>query len=234
MGRLIDPARRAAAKEAKEERTHRIRKEALRSFVKLPFVEVTLDAIGQRAGAKRGVASMYFGSKEELFLQLLREELDPFYEELLKQLRARAARLPNPRLARLLAHELAGRTVLCRLLALAPIVLEQNMEIMEAHRFHRWQRDRMSEVGREIERRSRGLDRGEGLRLLLRLQLMAAAAYPFADPRGSLAVNLHDPDFADFHLDVAEELEQLARESLRTSPRPTGEQEESQPSNGDG
>jgi AcrR family transcriptional regulator len=226
MGKLIDRERRAAAKEAKEDRLERLRKEALRSFVKLPFVEVTLDAIGQRAGVKKGVGSMYFGSKEELFLLLLREQLDGWYRAVLDELGAHAARLSDARLARLLARGLAERAVVCRLLALAPIVLEQNMEIMEAYRFQRWQRDRMVEVGREIERRSRGLRPGDGLRLLLRLQLMAAASYPFADPRGSLAVNLHDPDFADFRLDVAEELEHLALESLRASHRTAGEHDQ--------
>jgi len=225
MGKLIDPRRRAAAKDAKQERQQRIRKEALRSFVKLPFVEVTLDAIGQRAGVKKGVGSMYFGSKEELFLVLLQEQLDGWYESVLRDLSAHPARVPEARLARLLARGLAGREVLCRLLALAPIVLEQNLEIMEAYRFQRWQRDRMVEVGRELERRSRGLDRGDGLRLLLRLQLMAAASYPFADPRGSLAVNLHDPDFADFRLDVADELEAIATIALRF----TGERDSEPP-----
>jgi hypothetical protein len=33
---------------------------------------------------------------------------------------------------------------------------------------------------------------------------------PLADPRGSLAVNIHDPDFADFKVDLAVELEQAA------------------------
>ena len=214
MGRLIDRDRRTAAKEAKEDRKRRIRKEALRSFLKLPYVEVTVDAIGQRAGVKKGMVSMYFGSKEELFLLLLQEQLDTWYRELSDRLRAHPARLPANKLTGLLASGLAERTALCRLLALAPIVLEQNMEIMEAYRFQSWQRDRMVEVGRELERRSRNLERGNGLRLLLRLQLAAAAAQPFADPRGSLAVNLHDPDFVDFRIDLAEELERIAAADL--------------------
>lgn len=216
MGKLIDRDRRAAAKEAKQDRRRRIRKEALRSFLKLPYVEVTIDAIGQRAGVKKGMVSMYFGSKEELFLLLLQEQLDAWYRDLADRLKANPARLPSRKLARLLAGGLADRAALCRLLALAPIVLEQNMEIMEAYRFQRWQRDRMVEVGRELERRSRALERGDGLRLLLRLQLAAAAAQPFADPRGSLAVNLHDPDFADFRIDLAGELEHLAASALCT------------------
>lgn len=197
----------------------RMRREAIRLFSTLPFVEVTLDAIGQSAGAKRGVASMYFGSKEQLFLLLLREELERYYGEVTDGLAARRRRLSDAAIARLLAGGLAGRLLLCRLLALAPIVLEQNAEIMEADRLLRWQRGRMAELGRMIEARGRGLAPGDGLRLLLRLQLAAAAMHPLADPRGSLAVNIHDPDFADFRVDLPVELERVALSALGAARR---------------
>jgi AcrR family transcriptional regulator len=219
MGKLIDRQRRAAARQAKDERMERMRREAIRLFATLPFVEVTLDAIGQSAGAKRGVASMYFGSKEQLFLLLLREELERYYGEVTDGLAARRSRLSDAAIARLLAGRLAGRILLCRLLALAPIVLEQNVEIMEADRFLRWQRGRMAELGRAIEARGRGLAPGDGLRLLLRLQLTAAAMHPLADPRGSLAVNIHDPDFADFRVDLPVELEEVALSALGAARR---------------
>lgn len=210
MGRLIDRQRQAAARQARDERVERIRSEAARLFATLPYVEVTLDAIGQSAGVKRGVASMYFGSREQLFLLLLREELERCYGAITDDLAAHRGWLSDAAVARLLARRLAERTLLCRLLALAPIVLEQNAEIMEADRFLRWQRGRMTELGRAIEGRGRGLGSGDGLQLLLRLQLAAAAMHPLADPRGSLAVNIHDPDFAAFKLDLAAELEQVA------------------------
>jgi AcrR family transcriptional regulator len=214
MGRLIDRERRARAKEAKQQRMHDIREEALRSFVRLPYVEITLDAIGRRAGVKKGVASMYFGTKEELFLELMREQLDAWYDELGRTLGAQRARLSDARLARLLSTTLADRSELCRLLSLAPVVLEQNMEIMAADRYHRWQRDRMTTVGEELEKRSRGMKRGQGLRLLHLVQLMAAAFHGYSDPRGSLAFNLHDPDFADFRIDLEQELAALIRQLL--------------------
>ena len=80
MGRLIDPEKRARAKSKRIERKSRILKVARSTFSKLPFVEVTLDSIGQRADVDRGVASMYFRSKEELFLRVLREELADWYD----------------------------------------------------------------------------------------------------------------------------------------------------------
>jgi AcrR family transcriptional regulator len=214
MGRLIDRQRRARAKEAKQDRMKDIREEAVRSFVKLPYVEVTLDAIGRRAGVKKGVPSMYFGTKEELFLELLREQLDAWYDDIGRRLGAQRARLSDARLARLVSTTLSDRPVLCRFLSLAPVVLEQNMEIMAADRFHRWQRDRMSAVGAELERRSRGMKQGQGLRLLHLVQLMTAAFHGYSDPRGSLAFNLHDPDFADFRIDLEQELAALIRSLL--------------------
>jgi AcrR family transcriptional regulator len=214
MGRLIDRERRARAKEAKQQRMKDIREEAVRSFVKLPYVEITLDALGRRAGVKKGVASMYFGTKEELFLELLRDELDGWYDELEQSLGAQRTRLSDPRLARMVSTTLAGRPVLCRFLSLAPVVLEQNMEIMAADRYHRWQRDRMTEVGAELETRSRSLMEGQGLRLLHLVQLMAAAFHGYSDPRGSLAFNLHDPDFADFRIDLEQEIAALVRRLL--------------------
>jgi AcrR family transcriptional regulator len=214
MGRLIDRQRRARAKEAKQDRMKDIREEAVRSFVKLPYVEITLDAIGRRAGVKKGVASMYFGTKEELFLELLREQLDAWYDEIERALGAQRARLSAARLAQLVSTTLADRSVLCRFLSLAQVVLEQNMEIMAADRFHRWQRDRMTSVGEELERRSRAMRRGHGRRLLQLVQLMAAAFHGYSDPRGSLAFNLHDPDFADFRIDLQQELTSMIRRLL--------------------
>lgn len=214
MGRLIDRERRARAKEAKQQRMKDIREEAVRSFVKLPYVEITLDALGRRAGVKKGVASMYFGTKEELFLELLTDELDAWYQELERALGAQRARVSDTRMARLVSTTLADRPVLCRFLSLAPVVLEQNMEIMAADRYQRWQRERMSTVGAELEQRSRGMKQGQGLRLLHLVQLMAAAFHGYSDPRGSLAFNLHDPDFADFRIDLELELESMIRRLL--------------------
>jgi AcrR family transcriptional regulator len=207
MGGLISRERRERARRAKGQRMAAIRDEAMRSFLKLPYIEVTLDSIGSRAGVKKGVASMYFGTKEELFLELLRNELEAWYVELEGSLEGLKRRLQRRGLARLLAGSLADRRGLIRLLSLAPVVLEQNVEIVEAYRFHRWQRERMEEVARALERSSRALASGRGMRLLHMVQLTGGAYQPLADPRGSLAVNLPDPDFEVFRIDLARELE---------------------------
>ena len=82
MGKLIDPERRERARRQRIERKKKILEVARTTFSKLPFAEVTLDSIGQAADVDRGVASMYYRTKEELFLLLLREELAEWYSAL--------------------------------------------------------------------------------------------------------------------------------------------------------
>jgi AcrR family transcriptional regulator len=207
MGRLISSERREKAKKAKKERMVAIRKEALRTFVKRPYAEIDLDTLGRQAGVKKGIASMYFGSKEELFLLLLREQLEKWYDEVETKLAARSARCSVKQLAGLIAGTLAARSELTRFLGISPGVLEGNMEIVEAYRFHLWHKERMEGVGRELERRSKGLDTGQGLRMLHLVQVWAGALDHLSNPKGSLAVNLHDPDFEDLRVDMAGEIE---------------------------
>ena len=125
MGKLIDQAKRAQAKEAKEDRKRLIRDAAQESFVNQPYVDVSLDAICLRARLRKGIAAMYFGSKEELFLDLLQRQLVVWSDDLcarLGEIRSGAGKS----LVEVVASSLAERPVLTRLLGLLPVVLEQH------------------------------------------------------------------------------------------------------------
>jgi AcrR family transcriptional regulator len=206
MGKLIDPEKRARAKSQQTERKARILKVARSTFSRLPFVEVTLDSIGQRADVDRGVASMYFRSKEELFLRVLMEELADWYSALETELDLADDSLSKSKLAELLATSLSGRPELTRFLSFEALVLEQNIDAMEAFRFLRWRRDRMVAVGAVLEQKVEGLEVGEGVRLLHRVQLLTAALKPAADPKGAATYEVGDPDFEVFKIDFATEL----------------------------
>lgn len=185
MGRLIDPDKREHAKEQRAARKLKILEVARSTFSRLPFVEVTLDNIGQRADVDRGIASMYFRSKEELFLRLLREELADWYSALEAELDLADGSLSRSELAALLARSISERPELTRFLSLEAVVLEQNLDAMESFHFQRWRRDRMVAVGKILESEIDGLEEGEGVRLLHRVQLLTAALRPAADPRGA-------------------------------------------------
>jgi AcrR family transcriptional regulator len=225
MGKLIDPKRRERVKREREERKVRIRAVARAIFEKLPFAEVSLDSIGQAADVDRGVASMYFRTREELFLILLREELADWYTALEKAIGLRKECFETSEIAGRLAASLARRTELTRLLSLEAVVLEQNLDPMEAYRFQRWRRDRMDAVGKLLERGVVDLEEGEGVRLLYRTQLLASALKPAADPRGAAAYEVGDPDFAMFKLDFESELKRILTAILDARSKGEGDEE---------
>jgi AcrR family transcriptional regulator len=209
MGRLIDPEKRDRAKRQRIERKARILQVARSTFSRLPYVEVTLDNIGQRADVDRGVASLYFRSKEELFLRVLREELADWYSALEIVFEQAGGPFSQADLAELLAKSLAERSELTRFLSLEAIVLEQNLDAMEVFRFQRWRRDRMATVGALLENLVEGLDRSEGIRLLHRVQLLTAALQPAAAPKGAATYEVGDPNFDVFKVDFESEMKRF-------------------------
>ena len=209
MGKLIDPEKRARAKSQRIEKKARILSEARSTFSKLPFVEVTLDSVGQRANVDRGVASMFFRSKEELFLRVLHEELEDWYSVLEAELDRAKNGLSKTEVAGLLAKSLVERPELRRFLSFEAVVLEQNIDAMEAFRFQRWRRDRMVSVGEGLDRRVKDLEEEGGIRLLHRVQLLASALQPAADPKGAATYEVGDPDFAVFAVDFETEMKRF-------------------------
>jgi AcrR family transcriptional regulator len=218
MGKLIDPEKRERARRQRVERKKRILQVARSTFSKLPFVEVTLDSIGQRADVDRGVASMYFKSKEEIFLRILREELSEWYSELEATLDRSGKSIAGPEMVEILVMSLADKSDLARLLSLEMVVLEQNLDAMETFRFQRWRRDRMVAIGTSIERAVDDLDEGGGVRLLHRAQLLTAALSPAANPRGAATYEVGDPDFEFQSIDLAAELRTLLNACLNRNP----------------
>jgi len=95
------------------------------------------------------------------------------------------------------------------------VVLEQNLDAMEAFHFQRWRRDRMVAVGKVIDGAANGLEEGEGIRLLHRVQLLTAALRPAADPRGAASYEVGDPDFAVFKIDFEAELKRFVDAMLK-------------------
>lgn len=214
MGKLIDRGRRERAREQRAVRKQRILNEARSIFASMSYTEVTLDHIGQRADVDRGVASMFFGSKEEIFLLVLRNELDVWYTALADELADVPGILDPSELAGLIARSISVPDLLGRLLSLTPVVLEQNMEPVEVYRFQRWRHDRMTEVGGLLERAG-ALEAGSGFHLLYLVQLLTAGLEPAANPRGAAAFDRDDADLAGLVIDLENELRTLIAAFLR-------------------
>lgn len=206
MGRLINREKLARAKQQREVRKRRILDEAGSIFSRMAYSEVTLDTIGQRADVERGVASMYFRSKEELFLIIFKETLSEWFDFVDNELGKRGGTWDRGDLASFLAVSVAARPDLTRYLSLLPVVLDQDIDAMEVFRFQKWRCDRASSVGDRLEKATADLDVGGGCRLLNRIQLVAGGLEIAANPRGAAAFDRNDPDFAGLWVDMETEL----------------------------
>jgi len=214
MGKLIDSAKRARAKAARGSRKRAILEIAGRAFVDEPFVEITLDEIGRRSGVAQGMASLYFGSREELFLKLMNRELDSWADDLATRLEDAETPLGAASVADLVACSVSTRSGLATLLAVLPSVLEQNTAIEASMAFASRHRDRLATLGAVLERTSAAVGAGRGLVLLARVLRFTAGCAPFARPKGALSVALASPGTDDLAVDLRAEIELAVREML--------------------
>ncbi len=212
MGRLIDPERRRRAREVREERRRRILTEADRSFVELPPADVDLDVIGRRADVKAGIVSMYFGSREELYMAVLRRRLETWQQDLETRLAKVGGRGGAGRVADDLAASLAARPELVRLLGVMGTMVEGCGDITAALGFSRWYQERLRSLAGVVLKRCRGGDRDEAARLIHRTLLLAGALGFVAFPRGAGVLAVHEaPHLA---VDLEAELRRAVGERL--------------------
>lgn len=95
-GQTWQRARKPAQKRARKEEIL----DAARSlFATLPYDEVSLNGIAREAGMSKPNLYRYFSSREEIFLQILREEQQSFLEQLSKRLESLPGKKPVDEIA---------------------------------------------------------------------------------------------------------------------------------------
>lgn len=214
MGKLIDPERTRKAREARQERAKKIMETAESAFIRYPYSEVTLNDIGQMAGAKQGQATLAYRSREELFLTVIRRQMADWYSALESDLTASDDALSREQVADLVAASLVNRPDLTRLLGPFHMALEIHDDGIEVHNFFHWQRGRLLELADRMTQRVEGTHKWDCFDALYRSQLIAAAVHPVSRPVGNLAVDLMAEDHQVFALDLEDEVKRVVLDSL--------------------
>jgi len=178
-------------------------------FEHLPYTQVSMDSISQRAKVKKGIASMYFGSKEELFLKLASQEMDRWFGRLERRLEASEALAEPADLARLLAEQVADGSRFPRLLSLLSVVLDHNVEMDAVVPFLRGLQVRLEEGGRGLAMRCGRLAPDQGVRLLRLVLTLTAGARAFSNPIGAGAIAMADDSLAPIRSDLERDLPDL-------------------------
>ncbi len=198
------PRTRATTEEAKLARRASLLAAAKALFASREFDEVSMEEVARKAGLAKGTVSLYFGTKEGLFLELVAEEMSEWRKETSRRLGKGAS---GPEVAAVVASTLSKRPALVRLLALLHAVLERNSDIDALRAFKK----RLLEITLEAARSfgaALGLEQETGARLTLWMHAMTVGLAQMTAACPSLIeVLAQDDALAVFRLDFRQELE---------------------------
>ena len=198
---------RARSEEHKGERREAILTAAEGLFGEVPFAQITMAEVAERAGLAKGTLYLYFATKERLFLALLERQLDAWFDDVARRLASERGTWDAARVARVSAESLAGRDQFTRLLTLLESVFEHNVDADTVRSFKQGLRVRMLATGEALERRLPALRRGDGARLLVHMRALVSGLRQMADCAPVVRQIIdEDPQMGLFHVDFDREL----------------------------
>jgi AcrR family transcriptional regulator len=199
-------ARRARSQEAKAERRNQLLQAAREALAEASLDEVTLAGIAERAGLVKAATYRYFETKETLLLELLRTELEEWFEELVERLE-RPHKKPAEATAQILAETFCARPTLRALLPPLYGAIERNVGERDLQRFKHEILGLMATPAAALEAKLPGLEPGDGLRLLLHTQALIVGLGQMASPPAVLERLFEsDPALRPFRVDLEREL----------------------------
>lgn len=199
--------RRARSDEDKQERRNGILTNAWRMYTRDPsFAAFTMQALAKHAGLAKGTLYLYFRSKEELFLALLENGFDAWFNVLDARLDAGGAEWTPEDAAEVIVRSIRGRETLARLLSILPTIVEHNVDYDTALRFKRQVMHRADVTGHRLEARLPFLRPGEGARLLVHLHALVIGVWQLAEPSPVIRRVMETPELAPARVDFEEDL----------------------------
>lgn len=199
--------RRARSDEDKQERRNAILTTAWRMYTRDPsFSAFTMAALAKQAGLAKGTLYLYFRTKEELFLALLENGFDAWFNVLDARLDAGGAEWTPEDAADVIVRSIRGRETLARLLSILPTIVEHNVDYDAALRFKRQVMRRTEVTGHRLEARLPFLRPGEGARLLVHLHALVIGVWQLAEPSPVIRRVMEAPELAPARVDFEEDL----------------------------
>ncbi|CAM4050286.1 TetR/AcrR family transcriptional regulator [Kibdelosporangium persicum] len=171
--------RRARRPEQKLERRTAILRAARELAVRSGVRNVSLGHIAAEVCLAKSNVVRYFGTREEIYLELTIQEMRDFAQDMHTRL-AQASGLENVTDA--LTEALAQRELLCDLISECATSLERNVSLDVARAFKLASIRAAGEVGADIARADPRLTEAEGLELASAAVLLAGVLYPLATP----------------------------------------------------
>ncbi|RSM45796.1 TetR/AcrR family transcriptional regulator [Amycolatopsis balhimycina DSM 5908] len=182
---------RARRPEQKEQRRAAILAAARELALESGVRNVTLGSVANAVGLAKSNVTRYFGTREEIYLELASACWRDWADEVARRLTA------GNDVVDVLAETLAERTLFCDLLGHTATSLEHNVSVEAARDFKRVVLGTITELGVAVAQAGPDLTEGEGFELVAVASGLAGMLYPAANPPPTLLeVYAQNPDLA--------------------------------------
>jgi TetR/AcrR family transcriptional regulator len=203
---------RAMSGEQKQERRQLILAAAKELFAQLPYHEINLTQVAEKAGVVKGTLYLYFKTREDLFLELMGQELEAWFDEINTLLTTRPdgeAPLTGNDFAKILSGSFRRHAEAIRLIAISQSILEQNIDYATALYFKKRLLERIEQTGSLMEERLPFLKPDSGKRLILWIYMLVVGIQSSAEPAPVVQQTFSEPGLDYFKIDFYQEIERL-------------------------
>lgn len=212
---------RARSAEDKDVRRGALVRAASELFELSDFDAVTVAKMAERAGVAKGTAYLYFGSKEAVFLELVQRELLLWEADLHTHLGSIPLAGASGVIPALIAHTLAQRPTLGRLLVLLHPVIEPCLDRDTVKLFKEFLRDLLMRISALFMSKLPTLNNASATMLILQIHALVISTTQLANPPEIVAAVLDsDPSLhsmrVSFEPFMAQTLTALLRGSLQS------------------
>ena len=203
---------RAIHRDQKLERRRAILDAARELFEQAPYSEISMLDMAEHAKLAKGTLYLYFKTKEELFLALLEQELDSWFDEmdawLAGFLETRLTPAPGEFVS-VLSQSLAQRSLAIRLIVISETILESNIDFATALRYKQLLHARMAATGAALEQLLPFLTPGAGIRLILWVYMLIIGVQSVAEPAPIVRRALEASELRPLRVDFRTEIETI-------------------------
>ena len=185
---------RARRPEHKQQRREAILAAARDLAVESGVRDVSLGGVAAAVGLAKSNVVRYFGTREEIYLELAAETWREWGAAATERLRDVHG---TDGVVTALVETLADRPLFCDLLSHTATTLEHNVSVAAARAFKLVMIEVAADLGREVARAHGGLTEREGFELAAAAAALAGTFYPAANPPPTLVeLYAQDPEIA--------------------------------------
>ncbi len=207
--------KRARTEDAKELRRNVLMASARRMLARDGSQSFTMAALADEASVAKGTAYLYFPTREALFLAILTEDLQAFFQTIVREFRDLTGQDLPMAAAEVIGEALLGLSTLLPLLQLVHTQLERNVPLEVLTEFKTFLFQHLQAAGTSLETAA-GMKVGTGTTVLLRAHALAVGMAQMADRSETLqdVYRLH-PELSPLAIDFRTEFTAALADQIR-------------------